>query len=118
VLTSLQHLLDSGSEAMLIVDRSGAIVLTNKRALDLFGYSPRELEGQLVEQLVPARLRYPHIGHQLAFTDSYRARPMAATNQLFALCKDGTERSVTISLQSVPYGLQTLVIAIIRTAGA
>lgn len=102
---------------MLVVDRSGSILLTNRHALDLLGYEPGELDGQLVELLVPERFRLLHIGHRLHFTDALRMRPMGAGSQLRARCKDGSERMVEISLVSVPRGLQTLVIVGVRPVG-
>lgn len=111
---SLQPLLDSASEAMLVVDRSGAIVLMNQHALDLFGYAPGELEGRSIELLVPERLRLQHIGHRLRFTDDLRMRPMGAGSQLSVRCKDGSERPAQISLRSVPRGLQTFIVVALR----
>lgn len=111
---SLQALVECASEAMLVVDRSGAIVLINQHALDLFGYAAGELDGQSVELLVPARLRLQHIGHRLRFTDDLRMRPMGAGSQLFARCRDGSERPVEISLRSVPHGLQTFIVVAVR----
>lgn len=110
----LQALLDSASEAMLIVDQSGAILAMNQHALDLFGYAPGELEGQSVELLVPVRLRLQHIGYRLSFTDDFRMRPMGAGRELFARCKDGSERPVAISLRSVQHGLKTLTLVAVR----
>lgn len=46
--------------------------------------------------------------------DERRARPMGAGLVLFALCKDGSERRVDVSLKPVQHGLETLIIAIIR----
>ena len=112
--TSLRPLLDSASEAMLVVDRSGAILLANQNALDLFGYAASELDGQLVETLVPEPLRLRHINHRLQFTDELRMRPMGGGRQLFGRRKDGTEWPVEISLKSVPRGLQTLIIVAVH----
>lgn len=111
---SLRALLEGACDAMLIVDESGEIMLTNQRALDLFGYTPAELDGQSVELLIPERFRLQHIGHRLRFTDAVRMRPMGTGSQLFALCKDGSERPVNISLSSVQRGLHTLVVVAVR----
>ena len=111
---SLQAVLERASEAMLIVDRSGAISSTNQHALDLFGYTRSELDGQSVELLVPERFRLQHIGHRLRFTDDFRMRPMGAGSALLARCSDGSERPVQFSLTSVQHGLQTLVLVAVR----
>jgi protein-histidine pros-kinase len=111
---SLQALVECASEAMLIVDQSGVVLLTNQHALDLFGYAPSELEDQSVELLVPERFRLQHIGHRLGFTDDLRMRPMGAGSQLLARYKDGSEQPVEISLRSVRDGLRTLTVVAVR----
>lgn len=113
---SLRPVLEAASEPMLIVDRSGTILLINQYAADFFGCSPSEICGQIVELLVPERLRLLHIGHRLQFTDALQMRPMGTGRQLFVRCKNGTERMVDISLMSVPRGLQTFVIVVVRPA--
>lgn len=111
---SLRPLLDSAPDAMLVVDRSGVILSINQYAFDLFGYAPAELDGQLVELLVPERFRLQHIGHRLHFTDDLRKRPMGAGIKLLARCKDGSERAVEIGLRSVQRGLQTFIVVEVR----
>lgn len=111
---SLQALVECASEAMLIVDQSGAIMLMNQHALNLFRYAPGELDDQSVELLVPERFRLQHISHRLRFTDDLRTRPMGAGSQLLARCKDGSERPVEISLRSVPHGLRTLIVVAVH----
>lgn len=111
---SLQALVAGASEAMLIVDQAGVILLTNGHALDLFGYVLGELDDQIVELLVPKRFCLQHIGQRLRFTDDHRMRPMGAGSRLLALCKDGSERPVEISLRSVQHGLQILVVVAVR----
>jgi protein-histidine pros-kinase len=77
-------------------------------------YAPGELHGQRVELLIPDRHRLAHIGHRLRFTDDRRTRPMGAGLELMALCKDGSELRVDVSLSPVQRGLETLNVATIR----
>jgi PAS domain S-box-containing protein len=45
------------SDAVVIVDRDGKIVLANAQAKRVFGYPPVDLIGQTVDKLVPALSR-------------------------------------------------------------
>lgn len=111
---TLETTLARAGDAALVVDESGTILYANDPACHLLNYGPGELHGQRVELLIPERFRLSHIGHRLRFIDVRRARPMGAGLVLFALCKDGSERRVNVSLNPVQRGLETLTIAIIR----
>ena len=106
--------IDCAPDASVVISESGTIQFANQQVRQLLGYASGELHGQSVELLMPERFRLPHIGHRLRFTDDRRTRPMGAGRELFALCKDGSERPVQISLSPVLRGLETLVVAVIR----
>jgi PAS domain S-box-containing protein len=108
--------IDRAPDASVVVGESGTILFANRQVGHLFGYAPGELHGQSIELLMPERFRLPHIGRRLRFTDDRRTRSMGAGRELFAVCKDGSERPVEISLSPVQRGLETVVVAIIRDA--
>jgi protein-histidine pros-kinase len=91
-------LLESAPDAMVIADRDGRIVLVNKQAERLFGYTSAELLGQPVELLIPERYRDAHVRHRAGFVDQPRQREMGAGLELYARRKDATEFRVEISL--------------------
>ena len=106
--------IDCAPDATVIAGESGTILFANRQVAHLLGYAPGELHGQSIELLMPERFRLPHIGHRLRFTDDRQTRPMGVGRKLFALCKDGSERAVKISLSPIQRGLETLVVAVIR----
>jgi PAS domain S-box-containing protein len=110
---ALESVLAQATDAALLVGESGTILFANDQACTLLKYCPGELDGRNLELLVPHRNRLAHIGHRLRFTDDRRARPMGAGLELFALCKDGSEQLVDISLAPARRGLETLIIATI-----
>ena len=59
-----EALLESASEAVVIVDSDGRIVFVNARTEEMFDYSRDELLGQTGEILVPEPFREVHIGHR------------------------------------------------------
>lgn len=112
---NIERLISSkATQAALIVDESGLILFATHQACQVLKYGAGELHGERVERLIPERFRLAHISHRLRFTDGLGTRPMGAGLELFALCKDGSERRVDVSLEPVRRGLQTLVIATIR----
>src|SRR5262249_46622925 len=95
---TLQLLLEALPDALVVIDRTGTIVLVNLRTEELFGYTRTELLGQAVELLVPPRFRRGHVGHRSAFFATPHSRPMGLGLQLWGLRKDGSEFPVEISL--------------------
>ena len=115
---TLESVLAHADEATLVVDESGIVRFASDQACHLLKYAVGELQGQSVELLMPQRFRLAHIGHRLRFTDDRRVRPMGAGLELFALCKDGSELRVDISLNPVQRGLEALIVVTIRAPGA
>lgn len=111
---TLESVLAQAADAALVVDESGTVRFASDQACHLLKYAPSELQGSSLELLIPERYRLAHIGHRLRFTDDRRTRPMGAGLELFALCKDGSERRVDVSLNPVQRGLETLIVATIQ----
>jgi PAS domain S-box-containing protein len=114
----LESILAQAADATLIVDDVGTIRFANDRICHLLRYSPGELHGKAVELLIPARFRLAHIGHRVRFTDAHRTRPMGECPALTALCKDGSDLTVDISLNPIRRGLETLIVVVIHPRGS
>jgi PAS domain S-box-containing protein len=89
---------DSSPSGLLVVDAEGRIVLANREAERLFGYSRRELVGESVDVLLPERRVRAHARLRSAFVRSPSARPMGAGRDLTGRRKDGTEVPVEVGL--------------------
>jgi len=92
---------EAAPSAMVMVDRTGAIVMVNAQAERMFGYPRDQLLGQSVEILVPARYRAHHPGLRETFHGHPRTRPMGAGRELYGLRKDGSEFPIEIGLNPI-----------------
>ena len=93
-----RSLLESAPDAIVIVDLHGRITLVNAQTEKVFGYPRAELIGQLVDMLVPKRLRGVHRVHREGYAHSPKTRNMGAGLELYGVRKDGSEFPVEISL--------------------
>jgi PAS domain S-box-containing protein len=109
-----QAFLGAAPDAMVLVDGSGRIVLSNAQAERLFGFDRGEILGRPVETLVPPRYRTAHVAARSAYFVRPGVRPMGAGLELFGLRKDGREFPVEISLSPVELDGETLAMAAIR----
>ncbi len=88
----------AASDAMVIVDDAGQIRIANAGTETLFGYTPAELVGRSIEELIPQRFRESHAKHRARYRSAPRARPMGMNIALTARHRDGHEFAVEISL--------------------
>ena len=93
--------IESASEAIVVADTAGRIVLVNARTERMFGYTRAELVGQPVELLVPRPLRERHVAHRASYMAAPRVRSMGQGLDLAGLKKDGSEFPVEVSLSYV-----------------
>lgn len=108
------QLLEAAPDAMLVVDASGRILLTNLQTERLFGYTRDEMVGAEVELLVPDRARATHHQRRAAYVKAPKVRPMGVGLELHGRQKGGREFPIEISLSPLytPDGM--LVCASIR----
>jgi PAS domain S-box-containing protein len=111
---TFQDLIEAAPDAVVLADESGRIQLVNGQAERLFGYTRKELLGQSVDILLPARFREQHVAHRAAYARDPRHRPMGAGFDLYGQRKDGTEFPTEISLSSLATPQGRLVMAALR----
>lgn len=109
-----RDLLESTPDAIIMVNSTGRIVLSNTQAENLFGYDKGELLGQLVEVLLPDHFRSTHISHRSGYFEQPRPRNMGEGLELLGLRKDRGVFPVEISLSPLDTEEGTLVMSAIR----
>jgi PAS domain S-box-containing protein len=95
---AFREIFQSMSEGIVMVNESGIIISSNPVAEQIFGYTHRELNGKLLEDLLPERLRNRHQHLRKEYNATPEPRRMGIGRDLTALRKDGTEFPVEISL--------------------
>lgn len=98
---------------IILVDKSGSIILANQQALDLFGYDSTLINTMKVEQLIPSRYRDRHVSHRKGYDSHPENRPMGKGLQLLAVKKSGEEFPVEISLGHYTIDREPYVIAFV-----
>lgn len=101
-------------DAIVVTTTNGHISAVNPASEQLFGYSEKELIGNLVEMLIPERFRGHHPQHRDAYVAAPSARPMGTGLELYGRRKDRTEFPVDIMLSPVESGGERSILAVIR----
>ncbi|MGZ3240537.1 MAG: sensor histidine kinase [Burkholderiaceae bacterium] len=111
---SLEWLVGSATDAMLIVNREGEIILANPASERLFGFQPGEMLGKPIEILIPMRFGHAHRSQRTDYFGHLTPRAMGKGTELFAQHRDGSEFPVEVSLsplqtpQNVPLVMATI----------
>ncbi|NNJ94458.1 MAG: PAS domain S-box protein [Halobacteria archaeon] len=95
------RLVDASSIGQLVVDSDGRIEISNLAAERVLGYERGELEGVLVDTMLPADLREQHVHHREQYLQEPEARMMGTGRELKAVRKEGSTIPVEVGL--TPY---------------
>lgn len=96
-----EALFQNASLGILVINKSGEIILTNNFLLQIFEYlSVDELVGKKIEVLIPARFHTHHVKDRDGYIAHPSSRPMGEGRDLFGVKKNGVEFAIEISLSS------------------
>ncbi len=107
-------IIEATPDCLVMINKSGEIILANALSEKLFGYTKEQLIGQKVEFLIPNRFHPNHEAHRTSYFMQPRTRPMGVGLDLFGLHKDGHEFPVEISLSPLETEDGLLALAAIR----
>jgi PAS domain S-box-containing protein len=107
-------LLEAAPDAMVVVNKGGAIVLLNVQAEKQFGYRRDELLGQKVTNIIPKGFAERLIADDLRSAEDALAQKIGTGIELIAQRKDGSEFPIEIMLSPLESAEGTLVTAAIR----
>jgi PAS domain S-box-containing protein len=99
-----RQVVEASLHAMISVNKQGRIVMVNSQAETVFGYRREEIIGLRVEQLIPGGLREQNPGRLNSPIDLGANTTGAATRELTARRKDGSEIPVEMGVNPVCNG--------------
>ncbi|HPE72764.1 MAG TPA: diguanylate cyclase [Candidatus Competibacter sp.] len=112
---TLHSITDSTHDAILMMDPQGRISFWNFAAQQIFGYAGDEAMGrELHALLAPERYHDAHLKAFPQFQRSGRGNAVGKTVGLHALCKDGTEIAVALSLSAVSIRGEWYAVGVVR----
>ncbi len=98
----LAGLLDSAMDGIISVDDSQRVVMYNRAAERMFGWTGSEVEGKPLDLLIPERYRGGHNQQVRRFgATGTTSRRMGDNTVLYALRKDGTEFPIDASISQL-----------------
>lgn len=93
-----QRIVSDSNDAIMFADRQGSILLWNRGAEKMFGYSESEVLGQSLDLIIPENLRGRHWEGYFRVMESGESHYSVDLLSAPALRKDGTRISTEFSM--------------------
>ncbi len=111
----LSWIIDSAEDAIIAIDQEQKIVLFNKGAEQMFGYTAQEIKGQPLSILLPSAIRHAHNEYVAQFRlDAVSTKRMAERGKVFGRRKDGAQFPAEASISKLCMPEGRLMAAIVR----
>ena len=94
----LRSILATMPEAMVVIDRKGAITSFSVAAEQLFGYSQADVIGRNVRMLMPEPHRSNHDGYLARYRETGERRTLGMRRRVMGLRRDGTIFPMELSI--------------------
>jgi len=107
-------LLETVSEAVIIVDNHQIIMEVNASAETIFGYTKKELMGRELNLLMPSNYHDNHAKYFEAFCQNGKRRKMGGSNDIFGLKKCGDIIPMEVELNPFTIYNKTYVLALVK----
>lgn len=117
--TLLSGIINSATDAVITLDAQHRIIIFNKAAEEIFGYSAQEMQGQTLDRLLPVEFRQSHQAFITRFGQKgITSRAMGNLAPLKALRKNGEEFPIEATISHLTINGQQLFTAVLRDVTA
>lgn len=110
----LSTILDTATDGYVIMDTKGYLREVNGAVYQLFGYSPRELDGAAVSMLMPNEISSLHQGYIDRYLAGDNARSLDRSREVTARRKDGSEFPIELHVSVMHLGEELLFLGLIE----
>lgn len=107
-------LLETVSEAVIIVDNHQVIMEVNVSAESIFGYTKKELMGRGLNLLIPSNYHDSHAKYFEEFCQKSKRRKMGGSRDIFGLKKSGDIIPLEVELNPFSIYNKTYVLALVK----
>ena len=111
---SFRSIVQTANDAIINIDSGGKVILWNKAAEEIFGFSPDEMVGQTLALIIPERFREAQIERMKHAGSTGEFKVIGKTVELAGLRKDGGEFPIELSLAAWKKNEEIFFTAIIR----
>lgn len=107
----LQLIFDAAPNALIMVNKTGEIVLANQVMGEMFDYKIDEIIGKNIEIFLPEDIKQKHPGLSSAYFSRPEKKRMGIGRELFGIKKDGSKVPVEIGLSPLVLDEEEMVIS-------
>ena len=93
-----RNLVQSALDAIISIDSVGKVILFNKAAEQMFGYSAKEVIGQAPTILMPEQYKAKHVAGMSRFFGTGKTKIIGKTSEMEGLRRDGQSFFMELSL--------------------
>ncbi len=107
-------ILDNLGDAVITINQFGHIQTFSRAASDIFGYSPKEMMGKNVKDLMPSHIAMVHNNYLQRYFEEGKAKVISRNRELTGRKKNGDEFPIELTVSPVIFHGEKIFIGILR----
>lgn len=110
----LRAVVDTAVDGVILIDRTGVVLMFNPACERLFGYKSSEMTGQNVRLLMPEPYRAEHDGYLTNYLPTGTAKIIGVGREVTGQRKDGSTFPLELSVGEAKHGGQSIFVGVIH----